>query len=71
MGNIIPLLCWGSSRGLGGSGANCDLFSGISVDSEPGGGGVVLTYICMCRPMLKRRGLTELIKLKKWVLSER
>ena len=24
----------------------------------------------MCRPMLKRRGLTELIKLKKWVLSE-
>ena len=27
-------------------------------------------YWPMCRPRLKGRGLTELIKLKKWVLSE-
>ena len=29
-----------------------------------------MKWVCMCRPRLKRRALTELIKLKKWVLSE-
>ena len=29
-----------------------------------------IKLVCMCRPRLKRRGLTELIKLKRWVLSE-
>ena len=37
---------------------------------DPPGGGGVLAYKSVCRPMLKRRGLTELIKLKKWLLSE-
>ena len=37
-----------------------------------GWGGVLLIkskWVCMRRPRLKRRGLTELINLKKWVLS--
>ena len=42
---------------------------------DPGGGGggggySHIKWVCMCRPRLKRRGLTELIKLKKRVLLE-
>ena len=38
---------------------------------EPGGGGYShIQWVCMCHSVLKRRGLTELIKMKKWVLSE-
>ena len=29
-----------------------------------------IKWVCMCRPMFKRMGLTELIKLIKWVPSE-
>ena len=50
------------------------LFLNKSRYMYPGGGGGVLTInlvgLCMCRPMLERRGLTELTKLKKWVLLE-
>ena len=43
-----------------------------SPTNSGGGGGGVLTYKMgmYVPPMLKRSGLTELIKLKKWVLSE-
>ena len=35
-----------------------------------GRGGTHIKWVSMCRSRLKRRGLTEVINLKKWVVSE-
>ena len=44
----------------------------VKVEGGVGGGGVALAYKMGMYVLLyvKKRGLTELIKLKKWVLSE-